>query len=338
MNFYLQNPTPTDLQNAIQQIIGNTSTNVGDGRLQRILPLAHPVFPFWYASNITSIRGAGQPTQAQAFPALEASAFPNYLLYPRYEFTVEFSPRDYAVLADSTIVRYLGGWNDSTSANISPVIFTSEWLRYTDFTVEPQFDTITTQLGQQVFKTQSGSAPGGSTPAVFAAMPKRFLPNQLVKFVWRQVPYRYITSPKSYIGRYPGNINQNPFYIWPAGSLLYLGFRPFRYTPPIPQLYQWVDLNGDFAFTTQKLCNIEFNFLLTTRTGTDVPAGPNPKRPEVQAANSNWIAAGHNLQPWFKNFNFYYTTVQDSTPANQVPSWFSFPFELLFTDPDAVAG
>jgi hypothetical protein len=51
------------------------------------------------------------------------------------------------------------------------------------------------------------------------------------------------------------------------------------------------------------------------------------------------VVAGHNLLPWLTTRMFYYVSsegVPDKTDDTKWrPTYNSFPFELLFTDPDA---
>lgn len=324
---YVQSPTLDDLQEAITQILGGLeSTDPGDGRLQRILPMAHPMFPWLYASNISSCRGIGVPIKTTAAAELETPPLPFFALYPEYELTVDFTPRPYAVLADLTVpVKKNQYWYNAAGAQQLST-FAQEWTRFTDYQVHPQPETITAQQGTMQFATQSGGAPN-TYP--LDALIRKTIPNQLIKMKWYQVPYRYVESANSYLDSLAGSINQNAWYGWPAGSLLYLNFLPHRYTPPVQALDLW--LPGQYS--TEKWCDIEFSFIQTNRTGTDLPQGTVvPGRPDMQNANPNWLAAGHNLLPWLTTLSYYYAT--SPIAGSPAPTWPSSPFELLFTDPD----
>lgn len=331
--YLLSAPSANDLQTAITEILGTVDTSTGDGRLKRTLPMAHPVFPYWYASSIGNIKGYGNPTKTNAQPKLECASVAQFALYKQYKLDVEFTPRPYAVLADKSIsLKKSQTWYD-TDGTTKTNTFVGEWNRFTDFEPHPQNDNITAQQGTMIFHTASNTSPGGATPSAsvqFSGMPRLFLPNQLIQFTWYQVPYRYISSSKSWIATMMGKVNQNDWYQWDAGELLYLNYKPKRYTPPVQAENLWIP----GAFSTEKLCNIEFTFLGTSRTGSDVPVGDLAAKPALQTANHNWVAAGHNLLPWLKTRKFYYADFPDSTAANRVPTWLSFPFELLFTDPD----
>ena len=62
----------------------------------------------------------------------------------------------------------------------------------------------------------------------------------------------------------------------------------------------------------------------------------------MSGVNANWVVGGHNLLPWLTTRKYYYATTYDpASPATQAkwfPSYNSFPFELLFTDPDTLPG
>jgi hypothetical protein len=242
------------------------------------------------------------------------------------------------VLADKSISLKKGQtWYD-TDGSSKTNTFAQEWNRFTDYEPHPQNDNITAQFGTLVFQTATNAVPGGAnagSSVIAPGMPRIFLPNQLVQFTWYQVPYRYISSAKSYIRTLMGRVNQNDWYDWKSGELLYLNYKPHRYTPPVQKESLWIP----GAFSTEKWCNIEFTFLSTSRVGSNLPTGDLPSKPTLQTANHNWVAAGHNLLPWFGNDTtgkkgFYYAVNPTDTAGNKSPTWPSFPFELLFTDPD----
>ncbi len=323
-----------DLQNAVTEVLGTTQIAPGtgalSGQLQRQPPIAHPVYPFHYAEVITNFRGVGQFTKTLgASEDLGAASVPGmefFALYDQYWITVKYTPRPYPVLPDSEItVDQTGSWiNDSGAPETYN--FANEWIRYTDFDIVPSFEAITAQQGRMAFS--SASSPPNDI--VFSAMPKMYLPNSILKFRWYQIPFRYITSPNSYItgvteGRsWLGRINQNEWNGYDVGSLLYLGYSYKKYTPPI----QSIDYSTGQP-SWEKLCDIEFTFLLTSRN----PIGAGPSMPPT---NGNYLVAGHNLQPWIAgDRKYYYAQTATSSP---VPAWLSFPMELLFFDPDVPNG
>ena len=311
---------PIDLIGAPQTILGGVDTSIGTGRLTRLLPFAHPQWPWLYASAVSSVRGIGTPAKATSISPLEAEPLPYFSLYPIYEFTVEFTTRNYAVLPDDEIfvIDFPTPWTDLNNIEAVPgdQFYATEWWRFTEYQVAPQTDWATSNIGSDfIFQTLSGNSPGST---VFPAMPRMLMPNDVVKMTWHQVPYRYFSSPNSWLRLLRGYINQFAWYDWEAGELLYLSCNPIRYTPPILQPIQWIE----GTTTVEKWATMELTFLSTRRVGQDLPAS---------APSANYIIGGHNLLPWHGNRKFYYT----KSNTTSAPSFYSAPFELLWTDPDA---
>ena len=139
---------------------------------------------------------------------------------------------------------------------------------------------------------------------------------------WIGIPWRYVTSSKSWITSLLCRINQNDWWLWKKGQLLYLNYDIHKYTAAVPSLE-----TIDEIVTTQKLCNVTFTFLLAMRPPRDAPTMP--------LANQNWVSAGHNLMPWYQDrTGFFYISADSTVAAQQYPPWNSAPYELLFTDPD----
>jgi hypothetical protein len=336
-------PDAAQVQQAITELLGGTSLAATDGRLVRTPPMAHPLFPYWVVSNITSIQGVGEPTWEDPDTDLEVPPLANYALYPTYRFTVEFGPRPYPVLLDERIVTVEDAENfhldDGTPAT---VVYAKEWQRYCDIEMISADSYAEGRQGQCVFRTASAVRPPHNT--TFTGAPRIYLPDAVVKIRWYQVPYRYISSINSHLLRWKGRVNQGQFvmqgHTFAPGQLLYQNFTHARYTPPVPTM---VEVEADL-FMTGKLVDIELTFLHTSRVGTDVPT----------PSNLSWIAGGHNLFPRLgAPQGFYYVTVPAVNPAATVdtpaatrdaydaahpekwaPMFLSFPVELLFTDPD----
>jgi hypothetical protein len=333
--YQLNFPQGADLQTAITTLLGgvaldpSSGTNQGAGglcSLRRTLPVPHPLFQAHFCSGISSDPFiTGTPPQS------------SFALYPSYDVKLQFSPCTYAVLPDSAIDTTTGTWYDF-DGNTRQFQYANEWMRYTDFIEVPQGEFLTAnQSGQGGMKfraTDGAPGAGVANGSTFVGQPRIYMPNSILKFTWFQVPYRYAISANSYLSKYRGYINQNPWYNWQAGELLYLNYCATRYTPPVQTTMVWNDPNSLFSqsgFSQAKMCDIELTFLVTKRTPT---AAPTP-------ANKNYIAAGHNCQPWMYNRNFYYaTSVEAGVDPNDntlgVPCFKSIPMEILLSDPDAI--
>lgn len=318
-------------ESVITEILGTAT--VGTRRLYRVMPLAHPLFPWMYAYRIASIQGIGKPSSTQAsgdgyevdtITATTAS-------YPYYEIVVEFAPRMYAVTEDEMVDNYSLTWYNTDGTTTTTQVY-REWARFTDYEIRPAPEIITGQQGQSYFvKDLSAISPFTTADRphsqTFQGLPRIVSPRAQIVFKWMQVPFSYIDSGSSFIMAHIGKINQNAWYGWPAGSLLYEGVNVRRYTPPAPQLR----IPDDALDTTaQKLCDIEFNFTYVKRSQSSVPS--------LSGINGSWVAAGHNLLPWFGDREFYYAIYPDQSDLADTSTWYptyeSVPFEILFQNPD----
>src|SRR5215831_9770497 len=333
-----------DLQFIIKNVLGSTDYPVNQGapgRLARVLPLADPLYPWLYASNIQSIKGVGVAQQQQAQLNTNLATFPGYGLFPNYEIICDCTYRPYPVSPDESITTYDLTWIDSGNLSQTSHIY-PEWNRFTDFDIIPQEEWIEQQRGQAYFQTGSGNEPGNGASALQSV--RMLMPNDVLRLLWVGVPLRYILSSNSYLVRFRGKINQcswngpqapvltnawsprNPGGdpgLYTAGSLLYTGYKPRIYQPVLPVTFTPFGSFIDYS----RLCDIELYFLRTTRIPSDSPAQP---------TNKNIVVDGWNCQPYLpmKKFFYCYNTDLAATP-NRYPLFYSFPVELLFQDPDA---
>lgn len=326
-----------ELQSAVEDILGTTNTDVnGSPNLRRKLPCTHPAFPYLYASQISGMVGMGSKDAekvAEVVPPITGNPqaiADKFNLYKRYQIKTNFGTRNYTILPDEQVSNQSGSWfPKGTLASSSPTSFTyaPEWIRYTDYEVVPQNNTIQGQTGSFTFR---GGTPDGK---VFTSPPWMYLPDSVIKFTWYQVPYRYITSENSYIANrgWLGCVNQNDWYNWEAGHLLYLSYNVKKYSQPTLRTQTTEDYNGNSWTSYSKLCDIEFTFLYTSRTPNFTPPDPD---------QGNWVYAGHNLLPYFPTRGFYIATAGQKSdgPDKWIPAWDSAPFECLFSDPDAEGG
>lgn len=349
-----------DEQALIQDILGYVSPFVDTTRqaMRRWLPVTHPRYPYLYANNITSITGKGintavrvaatQPTN----PAIGAKPIAAYLQFKQYEVGVDFTSRPYPLIADASFTNSVTGQWYAKNGTAYTFTYAPEWCRYCDFDLIPCDNTIQGSVGSMSL-IDGGRGSGQFVP--FTSPPWMWLPDQYLKVRWYQVPYRYIISQNSYIAgtakaptasgggaRYwRGRVNQNPWWFWPAGSLLYMGYSVTKYAPPTPDIGTYTgyvptstDPNATGSFINyERLCDIELTFLLTSRFMSGTLG--------ATITNKNYVQTGHNLLPNLADNLFYYATRTPPGGTESVqnpPAWFSFPLEALFSDPDATGG
>ncbi len=286
------------------------------------------------------------PTFAPAQLNTNAATFPGYLLYPNYEIVVASSRVPYPVSPDSSIVKNNVIWYDDTDTQQSYAYY-PEWLRFTDYTGDPQEEWLEQQRGTTYFQTSDNSEPGSNAQGTSQQSVRMLMPNNLFRMKWTGVPLRYVLSQNSYLSRFRGRINQNAWNgplgpdinqplgasfpagtagVFATGQLLYVGFKYTSYLPVLPVTFS---LFGSFI-DYSRLCDIDLFFLDTTRTVTLPPTQPSaPTSP----AGRNIVVNGWNALPYLPLRKFYYGYNSDLA-GHKNPLFYSFPLELLFSDPD----
>jgi hypothetical protein len=258
-----------------------------------------------------------------------------YALYPIYLFTCEFTQAPFAYIPDNDVPVRPVTFYDEAGAPYDSVV-AEEWRRYTSYDLETAGEIVEAQFGQLVYRVDDGTAPNAKT---FPGKVRMVLPKSVVKFTWHNVPASLVERPDSPMVRYLGYLNQEDFvllgqgpeYLFPAGSLLYMALGVRRYLPPVPLA---IPGPGGVSFSLAKNADIQFICQWVNR---------DPTKPPPEPANANWLATGHNLEPWYGDRGFYYVTASDGAVAPEVPDetkwapkWQSFPLEWLWTDPDYI--
>lgn len=315
-----------------------------EGRLHRVNPLQHPFQRSLYATRVNvnpvHYRDPGYEGKVSD-PGLDEKLPPNYAFWGAWDFAVTFSPRPYLVLDDSAITpQFNNVWWDEDGEPHS-YVYWPEWLRNTETEPKPRPNDIVHWKGAVNNFRSSGTKPNGST---YSSRPYMRLPTHDLTVYWYGIPMRYLTSSNSYITRFVDHINQYPITLddgtFGAGELLYVNYEYSKYTATLAP----IDIEAErfgvlFLRSAGKLVNLKLNFIVTKARITDPPVAlfdPGLGSPHM-AANPNWIAAGHNLVPWHKTRKYYYVTSQGDVADDTtkwVPQFRSFPFELLFKDPD----
>lgn len=314
----------SELLDAITDILGYTERNAsGDGRLKRFLPKAHPLFWWMSATAISSIVGIGTNdadtgdtlalTAANEVDLEVTPIMDTYGLYPRYQITVEFAHRPYALLNDDSIYIETSSWTPVGSGSPATIDTPNEWTRYTEWRYTPELEVAYAQLGQMKFKTSGASPPEGYT---FPGFPRIPIPKTGIEFIWYQVPLIYLEHANSPLVQQQGTVNAVDWYGWGKGMLLYKGPKVIRqYQPPVPKISPLFDTTVD---AMEKFVDIALLFEETYKTSSDAPSD----------SNNKIRSQGHNLQPWLKDRAFHYVETQDGEPI-----YHSYPFQLLFMEP-----
>lgn len=313
--------TVDDVHQHLLWMLGGVS--MGAGKLNRRLPKANPFVPWHYASRLVSVQGVGVNAVADtADLAAEAVAL-QYALYSRprgrYEVKVEFEPRDLDVLPDAEVTAQPLTWTAADGTSVTSDS-NDEYLRFTNDQGDSAPSLSYYQHGQVTFKrANTALRPHGYTASGF---PFTVLPDGSFTLVWHMVPYSLCDDFTHWMHTLVGTVNQRRFFNRPPGSLLYMGAKWRRYLPPV--LPPVAVLSGR-AFKRDRVADVTFNFLQTTRQVTDPPSLP----------NANWVAAGWNCEPFLPTGEFFYA----GPGAGHLgagfwrPRFYSAPHELLFAVP-----
>jgi hypothetical protein len=327
----------------------------GAGSLNRILPMCDPMIPSLFADIPTVRVVPGEDYSETAFlddvenPIAVLPLVPGFAKYRGYEFDVPFSARPYALLPNSRMAAIRGNFFDIDGTE-KQLWYYPEYGRYTSFFFEDYESRVNASVaGGMEFRRPGPEDPGaivdGTRPA---SIPDMVIPDQKLIIRWYQVPSRYLSSPRSFLIRYKGFINQWTFCDRAIGSLLYLGPKIIRfYTPPQfvpsaqpPAFDGFLDLHKG-SFFAEPLVDIELQFIYTMRVRNITGADPDPDAiPLVERPNRNWLDAPHNWMPYFQTRRYFYahaTTRPPTAYAGWVPYYLSIPHQILFQDPDVAA-
>lgn len=299
------------------------SVEIDGNKLKRVLPLAHPVFPWLFVNSIATIEGFQFVERADAIAELEADPMPQYASYQYAKVVLEFAPRPYALFKDESIGTENLEYFDDAGASQSTEIASESW-RFVEYSTKTSMEYLTAQHGQYRM-AGTGEATAPSFPGQVRLLKK----SKAITLTWHQVPFRVSEGPNIFDGL--GKINQIAFFGYGVGTLLFQGWST---TKPMPAPFPTMVVDEDTGSTlpsSEKIVNIEFNFLyLEPELGGD----------GVTPTNENHIAGGHNAFPWFHDGKYYYATTggaAGSSPTEGIPPYKSYPFQLLFT-PSVSAG
>ena len=148
------------------------------------------------------------------------------------------------------------------------------------------------------------------------------------RLIWNAVPYSYVVSENSFFDLAIGRVNQLQFGRFAPGTALLQSVNVLG-EPFAPAFPKFVDFTGANAVAQEKLCDLEF-VILYKNVSTDYPY--------TGDTNPSHVYSGHNLGPWGLTGRYYpiANNVPEGTdpPVPESPVYPSFPFQLLFQNPD----
>lgn len=331
--------------------------------IDRTLPMAHPRYPWLYATAVESIQGntyvrasdlSAQGTIPTPNLGFTAPKLPTYAEYQDYEISVAFTGKTYPILPNnimldnskstvSNTLRYY--WPDKSKTSIYAYSDTEfpniwpEWERFTFTRVEPRSEYLTAEKNTMFFYDPSGAigSVNGTTPTIPGNI-KIPYPSQSITVQWFNVPYSFVTGEGAYdaegkpttttplqIGL--NTVNQHPFLGKPAGTLLFEGVKVNGIgTRPFPEYVELPAGSGKYGFRYIRVCDLELTFIYR-----------DPKPAVDYAAvlkgtgirQNNNILAGHNLLPNARNGQYYagVMTSKIVDPNERNPAKYGASFE-----------
>ena len=323
---------------------GNTYTPEYSG-INRTLPIAHPRYPWLYASAVESIQGVSyvkaSDLSAQGIipkpnKGFLAPKLPVYAEYQEYEVSVSFTGRTYQVfpnsymlnnskLPENALTYY---WPDSSNTSNYSYKFTNikniwpEWNRFTFTRVEPRSEYLTAEKNTMFFYDPSGAigSVNGTTPTIPGNI-KIPYPSQSITVQWFNVPYSFVTGESAYdaegkpttttplqIGL--NTVNQHPFLGKAAGTLLFEGVKVNNIgTRPFPEYVELPAGSGKYGFRYIRVCDLELTFIYRDpKPAVDYGAllkNTSTVQGQTGVVQGNNVLAGHNLLPNARNGQYY---------------------------------
>lgn len=272
--------------------------------INRILPIAHPRYPWMFASGIESVQGttfvkasdlSSQGVLPKNNKGFLAPKYPTYAEYQDYDVTVAFTGRNYHTIPNTTTYNNsLVGQNNEIKywfPSHSGYAFSAtsfynvwpEWDRFTFIRIEPRSEYLTAEKNTFFFydPTPGLGSINGHVPTIPGNI-KIPYPSQSITVQWFNVPYSFITGEGAYdaegkrttttpiqIGL--NTVNQYEFLNKKAGTLLFEGVKVVSIgTRAFPEYVEYPVGSGKYSFRFIRVCDLEFNFVYR-----DPPAGVN---------------------------------------------------------------
>lgn len=349
-----------------QEALGKVSINQQNGALKRTSPMAHPQFRWLYAERISSIKGLGFARTSKSDPSSELlrwytyggtswqSIPPYYLVYDRYEVTIEFSARPYLTADDVTMEKLNLAYPNSYKISGNNAIYYNdngeqkvvsgdpfrEYARFITYTTETSAEFLTMKGGSFKFVSDVEQIDSQSIPGFYG---KTLIPKVVLKMTWSIVPYSFIDPSEdasTNIFQALGRVNQNWFFGYGPGELLFTGFTNTQkmknqfdvYAYSLDQVADLPRIN-DILYTDITLSFLYIPVYSYSKTGAIYPSSP---KGIINPDNLSYVNAGHNLAQTQVNKQYYPVVSQDvesPAPANakkKKPVYGSYPFELIF--------
>jgi hypothetical protein len=216
-------------------------------QLSRILPVPHPVWPWLYASRITSMKPVKWTGKGYFIDITPGNSGPiPYSQYAYWLITIAFTQPKFAMLNDALLESVYG-------------VPRQEWQRFVEYVPQPSSEVLSRLQGDFVWAegTGTGGQPTAGSPVLTPTA--QFLSKADQIYVWRRVPYKpglvsAITGRPDNMLTALNGVNAYPFFNNPPGTLL---FKSARITPVEDPVTPAAMGTNIFAGQPSLVCDVE---------------------------------------------------------------------------------
>jgi hypothetical protein len=349
----------SDIIKFVEDVLGS-ATLKNNSYISRITPASSPLFYWQYASKIVSIKGyspdgksvSENVKQDTTYKNIQTNIPPYVGNYKFYKITVQFESRPYNIVTDDQLFKYkedkkyflprsspfeLVGFEDE------PFDYTDrkEYLRFTNFELEPYFDNLTWGNGNfQLVGGDDDDFDYTALPQAVSGLNNTIIPKYKLFFKWYFVPFEFSVLNKRWTDCY-NKINQEAFTapigdvtieLFEKGSILFKKSEIKKYEPYYP--FDIINIGPNSSiydyfteYYKNQYCDITFeciywNYDLRTKPAPD-PATYKPLFCKDVDSMFNRL-----LNPVQQNWFYAETAVEKSIAS---PIFWSIPLQLLWT-------
>lgn len=331
-----------DLGKILGLVLGQASINA-NGSLNRVIPMAHPDYPWLYASRIQTIQGLGVNGWDRGdkfiftgFGSVDRTLPAGRINYRVYKVVVQFEPRPYLILTDAQTHRLAQtqSYFNEAGAEVQFQDY-AEYLRFTSVDYEPSSEYLVAQMGSYFLHSRSLQVSPQQVTPTNAGGPKMLVNRNKMIVKWFMVPNQIVNSAHLRLGR--GKVNfdawplpAEPFFGQENGSLLLEGV---KFTPnPGPYPPFSVDPTDRATLTNSyfqsKYVDITFEFSEFT-----IPSDQKGLLPDLAGPgniNNGYVLDNHNRLPQVGLMKWVYACNNADVKQGR-PLYDSFNMKALFT-------
>jgi len=349
----------SDIIKFVEDVLGS-ATLKNNSYISRITPASSPLFYWQYASKIVSIKGyspdgksvSENVKQDTTYKNIQTNIPPYVGNYKFYKITVQFESRPYNIVTDDQLFKYKQdkkyflprfspfareGFEDE------PFDYTDrkEYLRFTNFELEPYFDNLTWGNGNfQLVGGDDDDFDYTALPQAVSGLNNTIIPKYKLFFKWYFVPFEFSVLNKRWTDCY-NKINQEAFTapigdvtieLFEKGSILFKKSEIKKYEPYYP--FDIINIGPNSSiydyfteYYKNQYCDITFECIYWNYDSRTKPAA-DPATYKPLFCKDPDSMFNRLLNPVQQNW-FYAETAKEKQIAS--PIFWSIPLQLLWT-------